>query len=65
MLTMEDITLLRSFDTSSRKKAAESILDDLEKIRDDELLEQCMSLILKLDAVTDAEWDRTDFTADT
>ena len=65
VLTIEDITLLSSFDTSSPKKAAESILNDLGKIRDAELLEQCMSLVLKLDAVTDAEWARIDFTADT
>ena len=62
MFTVEEITLLRSFDTSTRRAAIKSIMYDFWMTEDEELIERFCCVIKKLRKITDAEFNRIDFT---
>ena len=44
MFTVEEITLLRSFDTSTRRTAILSLMNEMGMMQDDELIAQCLSM---------------------
>ena len=62
MFTVEEITLLRSFDTSTRRTAILSLMNEMGMMQDEELIAQCMSMVKKLENVTDADFAGVDFT---
>ena len=62
MFTVEEITLLRSFDTSTRRTAILSLMNEMGMMQDEELIAQCMSMVKKLDNVTDTDFAGVDFT---
>ena len=45
MFTVEEITLLRAFDTSTRRTAILSLMNEMGMMQDDELIAQCMSMV--------------------
>ena len=49
MFTVEEITLLRSFDTSTRRTAILSLMNEMGMMQDDELIAQCLSMVKKLE----------------
>ena len=62
MFTVEEITLLRSFDTSTRRAAILSLINEMGVMQDDELIAQCRSMVKKLENTTDTEFANVDFT---
>ena len=62
MFTVEEITLLRSFDTSTRRTAILSLMNEMGMMQDDELIAQCLSMVKKLENTTDADFAGVDFT---
>ncbi|MBQ9633017.1 MAG: hypothetical protein IJV04_08935 [Lachnospiraceae bacterium] len=62
MFTVEEITLLRAFDTSTRRTAILSLMNEMGMMQDEELIAQCMSMVKKLDNVTDTDFAGVDFT---
>lgn len=62
MFTVEEITLLRSFDTSTRRTAILSLMNEMGMMQDEELIAQCMSMVKKLENVTDTGFVGVDFT---
>lgn len=62
MFTVEEITLLRSFDTSTRRTAILSLMNEMGMMQDEELIAQCMSMVKKLENVTDIDFAGVDFT---
>ena len=62
MFTVEEITLLRSFDTSTRRAAILSLMNEMGMMQDDELISQCQDMVKKLEKTTDAEFYSVDFT---
>ena len=62
MFTVEEITLLRSFDTSTRRTAILSLMNEMGMMQDDELIGQCLSMVKKLEKTTDADFASVDFT---
>lgn len=62
MFTVEEITLLRSFDTSTRRTAILSLMNEMGMMQDDELIAQCLSMVKKLKNTTDADFAGVDFT---
>ena len=60
--TVEEMTLLHSFDASSRTKALLSITEGIGLMQDQELIEQCRKLIEKLKKMPDAVFDSIDLT---
>ena len=62
MFTVEEITLLRSFDTSTRRTAILSLMNEMGMMQDEELIAQCMSMVKKLENVTDTDFVGVDFT---
>ena len=62
MFTVEEITLLRAFDTSSRHIAILSLMNEMGMMQDDELIAQCRSMVKKLENTTDTEFANVDFT---
>ena len=62
MFTVEEITLLRSFDTSTRRAAILSLINEMGVMQDDELIAQCRSMVKKLEDTTDTDFAKVDFT---
>ena len=62
MFTVEEITLLRAFDTSTRRAAILSLMNEMGMMQDDELIDQCLSMVKKLENTTDADFASVDFT---
>ena len=62
MFTVEEITLLRAFDTSTRRTAILSLMNEMGMMQDEELIAQCWSMVKKLENVTDTDFAGVDFT---
>ena len=62
MFTIEEITLLRAFDTSSRSTAILSLMNEMNMMQDDELIDQCRRVVKKLENTTDTDFAGIDFT---
>jgi len=62
MFTVEEITLLRAFDTSTRRTAILSLMNEMGMMHDDELIAQCLSMVKKLEDTTDDDFAEVDFT---
>ena len=62
IFTVEEITLLRAFDTSTRRTAILSLMNEMGMMQDDELIGQCLNMVKKLENVTDADFAGVDFT---
>ena len=62
MFTVEEITLLRSFDTSTRRTAILSLMNEMGMMQDAELISLCQGMVKKLEKTTDAEFNSFDFT---
>ena len=62
MFTVEEITLLRAFDTSSRRTAILSLMKEMGMMQDDELIAQCRSMVKKLENMTNTDFASVDFT---
>ena len=62
MFTVEEITLLRSFDTSTRRTAILSPMNEMGMMQDAELISLCQNMVKKLEKTSDAEFYSVDFT---
>ena len=62
MFTVEEITLLRVFDTSSRRTAILSLMNEMGMMQDDELISLCQGMVKKLEKTTDVDFYSVDFT---
>ena len=62
MFTIEEITLLRSFDTSTRRAAILSLMNEMGMMQDAELISLCQNMVKKLEKTSDAEFYSVDFT---
>ena len=62
MFTVEEITLLRAFDTSTRRTAILSLMNEMGMMQDAELISLCQGMVKKLEKTTDAEFYSVDFT---
>ena len=62
MFTVEEITLLRSFDTSSRRAAILSLMHEMGMMQDTELISLCQGMVKKLEKTTDVDFYSVDFT---
>ena len=62
MFTVEEITLLRAFDTSTRRTAILSLMNEMGMMQDEELIALCTSMVKKLENTTDADFAGVDFT---
>ena len=62
MFTVEEITLLRTFDTSTRRTAILSLMNEMGMMKDEELIAQCLSMVKKLENTTDTDFAGVDFT---
>ena len=62
MFTVEEITLLRSFDTSSRRAAILSLMNEMGMMQDTELISLCQGMVKKLEKTTDVDFYSVDFT---
>ena len=62
MYTVEEITLLRAFDTSTRRTAILSLMNEMGMMQDEELIAQCLSMVKKLEDMTDDDFAEVDFT---
>ena len=62
IFNVEEMNLLRSFDTSTRRAAILSLMNETGMMEDTELIEQCMSMIKKLQTVSDDDFADVDFT---
>ena len=61
-LNVEEMNLLYMFDNSSRKAAVQDILDRFPFLENEELKEICQQTVMKLEHMTDEEFDSIDFT---
>ena len=61
-LNVEEMNLLYMFDNSSRKAAVQDILDRFPFLENEELKEICQQTVMKLEHMTDEEFDAIDFT---
>ena len=61
-LNVEEMYLLYMFDNSSRKAAVQDILDRFPFLENEELKEICQQTVMKLEYMTDEEFDAIDFT---
>ena len=62
IFTVEETTLIRAFDISTRRTAILSIMHEMGMMQDEELIAQCMSAVRKLENTTDEEFEKIDFT---
>lgn len=62
IFNVEEMNLLSSFDTSTRRAALLSLMNETGMMEDTELIEQCMSMIKKLQTVSDDDFADVDFT---
>ena len=62
MFTVEEMTLLRAFDTSTRRTAILSMMNEMGMMQDDELIAQCLSMVKKLENTSDEDFTGVDFT---
>ena len=62
MFTVEEITLLRAFDTSSRHTAILSLMNEMGMMQDTELISLCQGMVKKLEKTTDVDFYSVDFT---
>lgn len=61
-LNVEEMNLLYMFDNSNRKAAVQDILDRFPFLENEELKEICQQTVMKLEHMTDEEFDAIDFT---
>ena len=61
-LNVEEMNLLYMFDNSSRKAAVQDILARFPFLENEELKEICQQTVMKLEHMTDEEFDAIDFT---
>ena len=62
MFTVEEITLLRAFDTSTRSAAILSLMNEMGMMQDAELISLCQGMVKKLEKTTDVDFYSVDFT---
>ncbi len=62
IFTVEETTLLRAFDTSTRKTAILSLMNEMGMMQDEELIAQCLSMVKKLENTSDEDFAEVDFT---
>ena len=62
IFTVEEMTLLRAFDTSTRRTAILSIMQEMGIMQDSKLIDRCRSAVKKLEATTDNDFAGIDFT---
>ena len=62
IFNVEETTLLRAFDTSTRRTAILSMMNEMGMMEDMELNAQCMSMVKKLENTTDTDFAGVDFT---
>ena len=62
MFTVEEITLLRAFDTSTRRAAILSLMNEMGMMQDTELISLCQGMVKKLEKTTDVDFYSVDFT---
>jgi hypothetical protein len=62
IFTVEETTLLRAFDTSTRRTAILSLMNEMGMMQDEELIAQCMSVVKKLENTSDEAFAEVDFT---
>ena len=62
IFNVEETTLLRAFDTFTRRTAILSLMNEMGMMQDDELIAQCMSMVKKLENTTDTDFAGVDFT---
>ena len=62
IFNVEETTLLRAFDTSTRRTAVLSIMNKMGMMEDMELIAQCLSMVKKLENVSDEDFAVVDFT---
>ena len=62
IFNVEETTLLRAFDTSTRRTAILSMMNEMGMMEDMELIAQCMSMVKKLENTTDTDFAGVDFT---
>ena len=62
MFTVEEITLLRAFDTSTRRTAILSLMNEMGMMQDDELIARCQHMVKRLENVADTDFAGVDFT---
>ena len=62
IFTVEETTLLRVFDTSTRRTAILSLMNEMGMMQDEELIAQCLSMVKKLETTTDEDFAEVDFT---
>jgi len=62
MFTVEEISLLRAFDTSTRSAAILSLMNEMGMMQDEELITRCLSMVKKLENTSDNDFANIDFT---
>ncbi len=62
IFTVEETTLLRAFDTSTRRSAILSLMNEMGMMQDEELIAQCLSMVKKLENTSDEDFAEVDFT---
>lgn len=62
IFTVEEMTLLRAFDTSTRRTAILSMMNEMGMMQDEELIAQCLAMVKKLENTTDDDFADVDFT---
>ncbi len=62
MFTIEEMSLMNTFDHSTRGAAVLDILSTMPSIQDKELKATCRNAMRKLESMTDAEFAAIDFT---
>lgn len=62
IFTVEETTLLHAFDTSTRRTAILSLMDEMGMMQDEELIAQCLSMVKKLENTSDEDFEEVDFT---
>ena len=62
IFTVEETTLLRAFDTSTRNTAILSLMKEMGMMQDEDLITQCLSMVKKLENTTDEDFAKVDFT---
>ena len=62
IFTVEETTLLRAFDTSTRGTAILSLMNEMGMMQDEELIAQCLSMVKKLENTSDEDFAEVDFT---
>ena len=62
IFNVEETTLLRAFDTSTRRRAIMSLMKEMGMMQDEGLIALCRSMVNKLENVDDKSFAAIDFT---